>query len=94
MSLLRRVDDRLLSLFWHCADRWGIAGPAGVEVPLRATHDVLAQLVCAQRPTVTAALRRLQDDGHVRRRPDRTWLLLREPPVQLPRGPAPLELAG
>ena len=83
ISDLRRVDDRLLSLFWHCADRWGSVAPAGIDVPLRVTHDVLAQLVCAQRPTVTAALRRLQRQGFVRRRADRTWLLLRDPPDSL-----------
>jgi len=77
---LRRVDDRLMLFFWHLADRWGRVGPDGVSVPLPVTHDVLAQLVCAQRPTVTSALRRLTDDGRIRRRPDRTWLLAPEPP--------------
>jgi CRP/FNR family cyclic AMP-dependent transcriptional regulator len=77
---LRRVDDRLMLFFWHLADRWGRMGPDGVAVPLPVTHDVLAQLVCAQRPTVTSALRRLTDDGHIRRRADKTWLLAPEPP--------------
>ena len=77
---LRRVDDRLLAAFWHFADRWGTAGPDGVVVPLAVTHDVLAQLVSAQRPTVTAALQRLHDAGHVQRQADRTWLLLGGPP--------------
>jgi CRP/FNR family cyclic AMP-dependent transcriptional regulator len=77
---LRRVDDRLMLFFWHLADRWGRVGPAGVSVPLPVTHDVLAQLVCAQRPTVTSALRRLTDEGRIRRRADKTWLLAPEPP--------------
>jgi len=76
---LRRVDDRLLAAFWHFADRWGTAGPDGVVVPLAVTHDVLAQIVSAQRPTVTAALHRLQETGRVRRDVDRTWLLLGGP---------------
>jgi CRP-like cAMP-binding protein len=77
---LRRVDDRLMLFFWHLADRWGRMGPDGVTVPLPVTHDVLAQLVCAQRPTVTSALKRLSDDGQIRRRRDKTWLLSPEPP--------------
>jgi len=77
---LRRVDDRLILFFWHLADRWGRMGPDGVTVPLPVTHDVLAQLVCAQRPTVTSALKRLSDRGQIRRRSDKTWLLAPEPP--------------
>jgi hypothetical protein len=72
---LRRVDDRLLLFLWHLADRWGRVGPDGVHVPLPVTHDVLAQLICVQRPTVTSAVRRLTDAGRLRRRRDRTWLL-------------------
>jgi CRP-like cAMP-binding protein len=56
-------------------------GPEGVTVPLPVTHDVLAQLVCAQRPTVTSALKRLSDRGQIRRRSDKTWLLAPEPPT-------------
>jgi CRP/FNR family cyclic AMP-dependent transcriptional regulator len=78
---LRRVDDRLVLFFWHLADRWGRMGPEGVTVPLPVTHDVLAQLVCAQRPTVTTALKRLADQGQIRRRSDKTWLLAPEPPA-------------
>lgn len=77
---LRRVDERLMLFFWHLADRWGRMGPDGVSVPLPVTHDVLAQLVCAQRPTVTSALKRLSDQGQIRRRSDKSWLLAPEPP--------------
>jgi CRP/FNR family transcriptional regulator, cyclic AMP receptor protein len=75
VSDVRRVDDRLMLFFWHLADRWGRVRPDGVLVPLPVTHDVLAQLVCAQRPTVTSALRRLSDAGRIRRRRDRSWIL-------------------
>ena len=78
---LRRAEDRLVMLFWQLADRWGTVGPDGVNVPIRLTHDIIAQLVCAQRPTVTAALRRLDADGTLRRRRDRTWLLDRQVPA-------------
>lgn len=72
---LRRIDDRLMLLFWHLADRWGQVRGDGVLVPLRVTHDVLAQLAGAQRPTVTSALQRLTSAGRLRRLADKTWLL-------------------
>ena len=78
---LRRVEERLMLFFWHVADRWGRVGPDGVTVPLPVTHEVLAQLVCAQRPTVTTALKRLAAEGQLHRNPDRTWLLARKPPT-------------
>jgi hypothetical protein len=36
---------------------------------------MIGQLVGAQRPTVSLALRRLADDGSVTRTPDGGWLL-------------------
>lgn len=77
---LRRVDERLMLFFWHVADRWGRVGPDGVTVPLPVTHEVLSQLVCAQRPTVTSALKRLAEEGRLQRKRDRTWLLAPDPP--------------
>jgi CRP-like cAMP-binding protein len=77
---LRRVDDRLMLFFWHMADRWGRVRPDGVLVPLPVTHDVLAQLIGVQRPTVTSAIRRLSDAGLIRRQPDKAWLLRPKPP--------------
>lgn len=75
----RRIDERLMLLFWHLADRWGRVRPDGVLVPLRVTHDVLAELVGAQRPTVTSALQRLIRAGEIKRLPDRTWVLTPSP---------------
>jgi CRP/FNR family transcriptional regulator, cyclic AMP receptor protein len=54
-----RVDLRLHMLFWELADRWGRVHRDGVRVPLRLTHAVLADLVAAQRQTVSKALREL-----------------------------------
>jgi CRP-like cAMP-binding protein len=86
---MRRVDERLLALFWHLADRWGTVRPEGIRVPLRVTHDVIAELVAAQRPTVTAALSRLDRRGALRRQPDRSWLLAGTPPHTLAAPPPP-----
>jgi CRP/FNR family transcriptional regulator, cyclic AMP receptor protein len=83
LSHLNRVEVRLLALFWHLADRWGRVGPEGVIVPLRLTHRTLAQLVGAQRPSVTTALGALADTGRVSRREDGSWLLHGEAPSAL-----------
>ena len=80
---LIRVDARLLALFWHMADRWGHVEPEGVVVPLRLTHETLARLVGAQRPSVTLALGALADRDLVVRRPDRTWRLSGDPPTDV-----------
>jgi CRP/FNR family transcriptional regulator, cyclic AMP receptor protein len=81
---LRHVDTRLLALFWHLADRFGRVTAEGTHVPLALSHSDLAELVGAQRPSVTLALTRLSSDGLVsRRRSDNTWLLAHDPPTQL-----------
>jgi CRP-like cAMP-binding protein len=51
-----RVEVRLHMLLWHLADRWGKVTASGVVLPLALTHEVLADLVAARRPTVTSAL--------------------------------------
>jgi CRP-like cAMP-binding protein len=83
------VDVRLHMLFWHLADRWGHERPEGTTVPLPLTHDVLAHLVGARRPTVSTALARLANEGLVRRHKGR-WLLAGDPPnPHATGGPAP-----
>jgi CRP/FNR family transcriptional regulator, cyclic AMP receptor protein len=79
LSAMPRLDARLLALLWHLADRWGRVGPDGTLVPLRLTHATLAQLVGAQRPSVTSALRTLERRDLLRRLPE-GWLLLGDPP--------------
>jgi hypothetical protein len=56
------------------ADRWGRVRPDGVAVELRLSHSVLADLVAAQRPSVTASLGTLAEQGHLRPLPG-GWLL-------------------
>lgn len=77
-----RVHVRVHMLLWHLANRWGYVRPEGTILPLPLTHDVLAHLVAARRPTVSTALARLTTDELVR--PSRDgWLLLGEPPGEL-----------
>jgi CRP/FNR family cyclic AMP-dependent transcriptional regulator len=77
---VRRIDARLLLLLWRLADRWGRVTSEGVVVPLRLTHGWLANLVGAQRPSVTTALGNLAGAGRVERLEDGSWLLRGHPP--------------
>jgi hypothetical protein len=47
-----RIEGRLLLLFWRLSQRWGRVTPEGILVPLRLTHETLAALVAARRPSV------------------------------------------
>jgi hypothetical protein len=77
---VRRIDARLLLLMWRLADRWGRVTSDGVVLPLRLTHGWLANLVGAQRPSVTTALGTLTGAGRVERLEDGSWLLRGDPP--------------
>src|SRR5215216_225266 len=79
ISQLNGVDRRLLTLFWHLAERAGRVTPAGVAVHVDFPHRVLAQLVGARRPTVSSALSQLAQSGELTRMPDGTWLLTGAP---------------
>lgn len=79
----QRLDDRLLLTLWHLAERWGRVGRDGIVVPLPLSHQRLADLVGAHRPSVTSAMGELARDGAVSRRDDGTWVLHGSPPAQL-----------
>jgi CRP/FNR family transcriptional regulator, cyclic AMP receptor protein len=75
------LEDRLVALFWHLAERDGRRTDEGVLVPLELTHKILAKLIGARRPSVTVALRGLSVDGRVARLNGEGWLLSGDPPV-------------
>ena len=79
----QRVDDRLLLTLWHLAERWGRVTVDGVVVPLPLSHQRLADLVGAQRQSVTTAMGGLTRAGAVSRRDDGHWVLHGEPPEEL-----------
>jgi CRP/FNR family transcriptional regulator, cyclic AMP receptor protein len=79
ISQLNRVDQRLLTLFWHLAERWGRMTTNGVAIPLTLSHRMLSQLVGARRPTVSTALGELARAGEVIRLDDGSWLLTGDP---------------
>jgi CRP/FNR family cyclic AMP-dependent transcriptional regulator len=72
---LPRVEERVLALLWHLAERFGRVASGGVVLPLRLTHRLVGELAGAQRPTVTLAFAALQEDGRVTRREDGSLLL-------------------
>lgn len=69
----QRTDRRLLLLLWHLADRWGRVTPEGIRLPLPVTHQLLADLVAARRPSVSTALQQLAREGFVTKAED-GWL--------------------
>jgi CRP-like cAMP-binding protein len=77
-----RVDVRLHMLFWHLADRWGRVGRDGVILEMGLSHTVLADLIAAQRPSVTGSLKKLSESGLIEST-DRGWVLTGEPPGEL-----------
>jgi CRP/FNR family transcriptional regulator, cyclic AMP receptor protein len=83
ISNLTRVDERVVGLMWHLADRWGHVTAEGVVVPVALTHDLIGRLVGAHRPSVTSALGELQRAGVLERRESGGWLLHGPPPVGL-----------
>jgi CRP-like cAMP-binding protein len=63
----RRVEDRLRTLFWLLADRWGYVTSEAVRLEAPLTHALLAELVAARRPSVTTALGQLAEAGEITR---------------------------
>lgn len=60
-----RLEVRLALLLWHLASRWGIVEPGGIRLPVPLTHQLLGQLIAAERPSVSHALGRLAQSGLV-----------------------------
>lgn len=89
IAQLGGLELRLLALLWHLADRFGHVERDGVVIPLRLTHEVLARLAGAQRPSVTTASNALKRAGLARRGPGGSWVLHGEPPLELATAAAP-----
>ena len=80
---VRRVDDRLLLVLWHFADRWGRVTPSGVQIDIPLTQRLLALVVGARRPSVTAAVRDLIQAGRIEPQAGSRWVLHGDPPAEL-----------
>ena len=77
------MRQRVLVVLWHIAGRWGERRDDGTVIPVRLTHELLANLTSAQRPSVSHALRAMRDRGLVDRRPDGRLVLYGDPPHAL-----------
>ena len=75
-----RVEDRLLASLWHLASMWGRVTTQGTVVPFRLTHEMLASIIGAQRPTTTTAIHSLERQGRLARDERRHYVLLGAPP--------------
>ena len=74
------VEERLLLLLWQLTELWGRKAKGGAVLPYRLSHQTLADLVGARRPTVTLALRGLTDRGLLQRGTSGDWILCGDPP--------------
>lgn len=79
VSTIRRLDDRVLVLLRLLADRWGYVTPDGIVLRIRLTHETIARLASAQRPSVSTAISRLSRAGQLRRQ-GRLLVLPADPP--------------
>jgi CRP/FNR family transcriptional regulator, cyclic AMP receptor protein len=69
-SQLRRLDHRTLLYLWHVGERFGRVTPQGLCLRLPLTHERLAALVGAHRPSFTTSLSKLERAGLLRRGDD------------------------
>lgn len=77
---LFRVDDRLTAVLWRIALMWGRVRPEGILIPFPLSHEMLAEIVCARRPSVTQAIGSLERQGRILRTPKRRFVVLGSPP--------------
>lgn len=83
INALPRIEERIEVTLWELAYRFGRVTSEGIVVDLPISHSQLADIVAAQRPSVSTAVGRLEDHGHISRIARRTWLLRGTPPAML-----------
>jgi hypothetical protein len=69
------LETRIVMLFRHLAERWGKVTPDGVAIPFTITHQMVADLVGARRPSATTAIVRLAERRQLLRTPEGGWLI-------------------
>jgi CRP/FNR family transcriptional regulator, cyclic AMP receptor protein len=83
INSLSRIEERLEVTLWQLAYRFGRVTPDGIVLDLPLTHSQVAEMVAAQRPSVSTALARLQDHGRIVHVARHRWLLCGDPPSTL-----------
>ena len=82
ISQIPQLASRVQVMLWQLADRFGRVDRDGILVPVRLSHEVIAELVSARRETVSRRLKELAERGLVL--PDRRgWRLCGAPPPEL-----------
>jgi CRP-like cAMP-binding protein len=81
-----KLDVRLWMLLWDLAERYGTVHADGVHLDAPLTHESLANLAAARRPSVSSALSRLTERGVLERRRSE-WILRGGPPSSNGAGP-------
>ncbi len=76
-----RVEDRLTAVLWRIALMWGRVRTEGILIPFRLSHEMLAEIICARRPSVTQAIGSLERQGRILRTADKRLILLGGPPA-------------
>lgn len=80
INAISRVEERVELTLWELAGRFGRVTLDGIALELPITHSQLADVLAAQRPSVSTAIGRLQTHGRVIRVDRHHWLLPGEPP--------------
>lgn len=83
INALPRIEERVEVTLWALAYRFGRVTRDGILMNLPISHSQLADIVAAQRPSVSTAVVRLEDQGRLERVQRRTWLLRGGPPEML-----------
>jgi CRP/FNR family transcriptional regulator, cyclic AMP receptor protein len=83
INAVSRVEERLELTLWELAYRFGRVTTDGIVLDLPITHSQLAEILAAQRPSVSTAVGRLQAHGRVVRIDRHRWLLPGEAPHTL-----------
>jgi CRP/FNR family cyclic AMP-dependent transcriptional regulator len=83
INALPRIEERVEVTLWELAYRFGRVTREGIVLDLPISHSQLADIVAAQRPSVSTAVIRLEDQGQLSRTARRTWLLRGTPPAML-----------
>jgi len=83
INALPRIEERVEVTLWELAYRFGRVTREGIVVDLPISHSQLADIVAAQRPSVSTAVIRLEEQGQISRTARRTWLLRGAPPAML-----------
>jgi CRP-like cAMP-binding protein len=83
INALPRIEERVEVTLWELAYRFGRVTREGIVLDLPISHSQLADIVAAQRPSVSTAVIRLEDQGQISRTARRTWLLRGTPPAML-----------